>query len=140
MKPVFEVREQIAASPAEVWATLTDWSACPLWMEGVDSVEGPETPVIGEELRFTARGAERASELVECEPERVLGLRTTHGKVTAHYTYLIEPRGEGSALTVIARCSVSGLFMLAAPLLRIAIKSADAGQATALKNLIERRR
>ena len=135
----FSVTESILASPAEVWANLTDFENASRWMPGV----GDFTPVedkpleTGAVLTFTARGKARESRITAYEPDRRLALTSTQGGVTATYEYTLSPAGNGTDIKLNAVCEASGLWKLMHPLIVLAMKKTDSPQLKNLKTMIE---
>lgn len=132
MTTAFTTSATIERPAAEVWARLTDWPAAPRWMPGVDSVR-----VSGSELTFRARGRDRTGRFEVVEPGRTVVVHSALGGVTAAYTYTCEPDGSRTKVTLTADCRAEGAWRPFAGLLRAAIRRADSGQVTALKQTIE---
>ena len=90
---IFEVEDRIDRSAAEVWRHLTEPDLMAAWMTSVDGLRTADGGPLrdGTRLVFTVRGAERESEVVEFETERLLSLRSTQGPVTATYRYELQP-------------------------------------------------
>ena len=139
MPQSFSATETINRSPADVWATLTDWPAATRWMNGIDSMSADGDTAAGTHIRFHTRGADRDSLIASCEPGRSIVLRSQQGGVTADYVYRLEPVGEAATrVTLVAECNFSGLhYRLLAPLIRFAIRRTDGGQIADLKRLME---
>jgi hypothetical protein len=57
--------------------------------------------------------------------------------VRARYRYTLEPAGAGTAVRLTAEVGAAGPWALLAPLIRTAIRRADAGQLDALRDLVE---
>ena len=136
----FEAIEHIHRPVEEVWARLTDWKQAPGWMNGIEQMSGPEPGAVCEGTRivFRARGAERESTVTAWSPPERLVLRSNQGGVTATYEYTCRPEGDGTRVTLRARCETRGLaWNLVGPLIRFLMKRADAGQIRALKVLLE---
>ena len=135
----FEVTATIERPAAEVWDALTRWSDAPTWMAGIDRMEAHGDTAVGTRLSFYARGKERGSEIVRCEPGRALTLRSVQGGVTADYTYTLDDAGDGrTRMVLVARCQTSGLLWgLVGPLIRFGMRMADKGQLDALKQHLE---
>lgn len=127
----FSVSETIERPVDEVWSFATDWEQAPRWMNGVDTlhVDGGGPVAAGTKLIFTARGAERSSEIATWEPPHCLALRSVQGGVTATYTYRFEAAGEGSTkVSLDAVCEFTGLVALMGPLIGWMVKRTDSGQ------------
>lgn len=138
MAQAFTVEATIDRSADEVWRTLTDWSAAPRWMAGVESlaIDGELRP--GASLRFRSRGKERLAEVVEVEPAHALVTRSRQGGVTADYHYRLRPTTDGgTVVSLTADVRTRGVMSLLGPVLRWAIRRSDANQVEALRQLIE---
>ncbi|SDU84984.1 SRPBCC family protein [Jiangella alkaliphila] len=108
-------------------------------MPGVDAVRpGGETEV-GTTLTVHARGKDRTSTIVALEPGRAVTLRSVQGGVTADYRYTCEPAATGTTVSLVADVRTAGLWRLLGPLIRSAIRRADAGQLDAFKRAVETR-
>ncbi len=139
MSRTFSVVEEIPRPAELVWAALTDWENAHRWMPGVDEMTTDGETKAGTKLTFRARGSERTSTIVSCDPGRSVVLRSVQGGVTADYSYEIQALGGNSSrVSLVADCQISGRFLpLASPLLRIAIRISDGKQLRLLKALIE---
>lgn len=125
-------RTRLVGHPVErVWEQLTDWERAAGWL-GVDSISADGPVHEGTALRFVARGKERTSEIAALEPGRSVTLRSRQGGVTADYTYAVAPDGESTRVSLVADVVTRGLWTLAAPAIRAAIRRADGGQLDAL--------
>jgi uncharacterized protein YndB with AHSA1/START domain len=111
----------------EVWRQLTDWDRAAGWL-GVDSIRADGPTEVGTTLRFVTRDKERTSEIAAVEPGRSITLRSTQGGVTADYRYTVEPAGDASRVSLAADVRASGVWALAGPLIRMAIRRTDSGQ------------
>jgi carbon monoxide dehydrogenase subunit G len=128
----FTASATIDRPPAEVWARLTDWPAAPAWMSGVDSIR-----VTGTELTFRSRGRDRTGRLEVVDPGRTVVVHSVQGGVTAAFTYVCEPEGDRTRVTLTADCRAGGVWRPFGGLLRLAIRRTDGGQIDALKREIE---
>lgn len=107
-------------------------------MSGVDSMMAGGPNEVGTELMFRARGRDRPSSIAAIEPGRSVTLRSVQGGVTADYRYRLEPVSESvTDVGLDADCSTTGLWSVAGPLLRFAMKRTDSGQLEALKEMLE---
>lgn len=139
MTRAFDVTTLIDRPVTAVWAALTDWPRAADWMPGVESVRpGGETEV-GTTLTVHARGKDRTSTIVALEPGRAVTLRSVQGGVTADYRYTCEPAAAGTTVSLVADVRTAGLWRLFGPLIRSAIRRADAGQLDAFKRAVETR-
>jgi uncharacterized protein YndB with AHSA1/START domain len=127
----FRVTRTVARPAEQVWAALTDWDGAARWLK-VDRIHAEGPTAVGTRLVVTTRGRDRASEITELEPGRSITLRSVQGGVTADYRYTLEPDGDGTRLTLVADVTTRGPWRLLAPVIRTAIRRADAGQLDAL--------
>ena len=102
-----ELRIEIARTPEEVFAYLSDVANLPEWQSGVraavqtgDRIEETRS-FLGREMRTTL-------EILENEPPRVLTLKALDGPVRFTVTHELEPAGNGTRLTVVAEGDVPG--------------------------------
>jgi uncharacterized protein YndB with AHSA1/START domain len=138
MAQAFTAVRELDRPPEEVWARLTDWERAAGWL-GVDSIRAEGPTAVGTELVFRARGKDRRSEIVALDAGRSLTLRSRQGGVTADYTYTVEPAAAGSRATLTADVRTSGPWSLAGPVIRLAIRRADAGRLEALATALAAR-
>ena len=100
----FEERTNIAASPDEVWAVLSDWERQSDWMPDVAWMRllGPERE-LGARMKVKTKvfGVPLATDLVEVtawDPPRRLAIRHV-GVVVGTGEWRLEPAAEGTAFT-----------------------------------------
>lgn len=143
---IFEVEQRIAAPVDTVWRYLTDPDVMGDWMPGIQATRSRDGGplVLNSRLLFSARGADRTSDVVAYEVRRLITLRSTQGPITATYEYSLRPE-EGPApndaatiVTLKADCVAKGPARLITPLLRPLIRRADQGQLRLLKSVIDR--
>lgn len=137
MEQVFGVEAMISAPRDEVWATLTDWSRAPEWMDGVEALAADGPVATGTVLTFTAGGRDRRSAIVDCRPSETLTIRSVLRGVTADYAYALEDTPDGTRVSLVATCATSGLQRLVGPVLRDAMRRTDHGQLEALRAVVE---
>ena len=137
----FSARATLDHAPVEVWAYLTDLGNAPQWMRGVEAFEQitPGPLQVGTCLRFRARGKQRECRVTALIPCEQLALTSVQGGVTATYTYMLAPDGDGTELTLEASCTATGLWTLIHPLIVFAMKRSDASHVTNLKAAMDRR-
>jgi uncharacterized protein YndB with AHSA1/START domain len=137
MDTVFRSEVTIDRPTPQVWARLVDWEHAPRWMAGVEELrsDGPTAP--GTRLTFSARGKERTGEIVAVDAGRSVTVRSVQGGVTADYTYTCLPQGQGTTVTLVATCRVTGPTRLLAPVIRAAIRRADSRQLDAFAHDLE---
>ncbi|MEL7207027.1 MAG: SRPBCC family protein [Actinomycetota bacterium] len=138
MAEAFTSSATIERPREEVWATLTDWSKVPAWMQHINSMRADGPTSAGTQLWFEARGKERPSMIADLREGESLTLRSTQGGVTADYHYrLTSLDATTTRLDLRAECATSGAWSLVGPLLRFMMARSDRGQPEALKQLIE---
>jgi carbon monoxide dehydrogenase subunit G len=102
-----ELTIEIARTPEDVFAYLTDVANLPAWQAGVKSAtlrDGrieESRSLLGRELRTTL-------EIVEQEPPRLFVLRALDSPVPFLVRHVLEPAGGGTRLTVTAEGDVPG--------------------------------
>ena len=100
-----EVVVEIARSPEEVFAYLTDVSNLPSWQSGVHSAELDGEPRTGARIResrhMLGRELRTTLEIEEYEPSRLFTLRALDSPVPFSVQHELEPSGGGTRLTVI---------------------------------------
>lgn len=106
--PTAQVELWVAASPARVWSVLADIERMPSMSNELESVrwlDGATHPEVG--ARFEGRSVHAAlgewatvSEIIECEPERVLAW-AVHDVVepSAIWRFRLEPANGGTLLS-----------------------------------------
>lgn len=135
---VFESKVIINQPIDSVWSYLTDWENAPKWMSGVDELKALGEIEAGTKLVFVARGAERGSEIVECDTGKKIILRSVQGAVSADYSYHLKSVGDETELTLVATCEMNSLLMkIMSPIIRFGMKMVDSKQPTSLKHYIE---
>ncbi len=137
MTIAIDATETIHATPAAVWAALTDWPGMTRWMPSAENMHGPTPPTEGGTLTFTARGTERTSSITALEPGKRITLTSVQGPVTAHYRYTIAPDGAATKVGLVADILVRGPLKLLAPTIRKSIAKEDGAQLAALKRVVE---
>jgi uncharacterized membrane protein len=83
-------------------------------------------------VQFLGRRIEVASELIEFEPLRRVGFKSTSGPIPLEGRYAFEPDGEGTKVTFTMQGEAGGFFKLAEP---IVARSAQRQWETNLANL-----
>jgi len=102
-----ELTIEIARSPEDVFAYLTDVSNLPAWQSGLKSATAREGRV--EETRsFLGRELRTTLEIVEREEPRLFTLRALDSPVPFSVRHELEPSGGGTRLTVRAEGNVPG--------------------------------
>lgn len=102
-----ELTIEIARTPEDVFAYLTDVSNLPAWQAGVKSATLRDGRV--EECRsLLGRELHTSLEVVEREAPRVFTLRALNGPVPFTVRHELEPAADGTRLTVTAEGDVPG--------------------------------
>lgn len=128
MTEVFTAETTIDRPVDVVWARLVDWDYAARWMPGVDALRAKGPTEIGTTLTFTTRGKERAGQIAALDPGRSITLRSVQGGVTADYVYRCTPNGDGTRVSLVTDCRMTGPVRLFSPMIRSAIRRADSGQ------------
>lgn len=109
-----EAHVEIEASPEQVWAVLTDFSAYPIWNPFIYPVQGEPRP--GTTLEITIHPGSRSiayqATVVTVQPNRELtwsGRIPSSGEFDSTYSFTIEPIQEGR-VRLISRETHKGLF------------------------------
>ena len=128
MTEVFTAQTTIDRPVDSVWARLVDWDIAARWMPGVDALRAQGPTAIGTTLVFTTRGKQRTGQIGALDPGRSITLRSIQGGVTADYVYTCTPYGDGTRVSLVADCRMTGPVRLLSPMIRSAIRRADSGQ------------
>ena len=131
MTEVFTAETTIDRPVDAVWARLVDWDTAARWMSGVDALRAHGPTAIGTTLVFTTRGKERTGQIAALDPGRSITLRSVQGGVTADYVYTCARYGEGTRVSLVAGCTMTGPVRLLSPVIRSAIRRADSSQLNA---------
>jgi carbon monoxide dehydrogenase subunit G len=102
-----ELTIEIARTPADVFAYLTDVSNLPAWQAGVKSATLREGK-IEESRTLLGRELHTTLEVVEQDEPRVFTLRALDSPVPFTVRHELEPADGGTGLTVIADGDVPG--------------------------------
>jgi uncharacterized protein YndB with AHSA1/START domain len=106
--PTAEVRTWIDASPRRVWEVVSDIQLMPTMsneLEAIEWLDGATEPAVG--ARFVGRNKhdslgewETTSEVIECEPERVLAWAVEDAaNPTAIWRFGLQPKAGGTELS-----------------------------------------
>ena len=128
MTEVFTAETTIDRPVDAVWARLNDWDLAARWMSGVDAMRADGPTATGTTLVFTTRGKKRTGQIAALDPGRSITLRSIQGGVTADYVYACVGHGEGTRVSLVADCRITGPVRLLGPMIRSAIRRADSGQ------------
>ncbi len=137
MTRAFEVETTIDRPVGQVWRELTDWERGPRWMSGVREMRSDSGTAVGATISFESRGRTRTSAITAVEPERSVTLDSVQGRVTARYVYRLEPDGERTRAVLTADVDAAGPWALLGPLIRTAVRRANAGQLDSLRTAVE---
>jgi carbon monoxide dehydrogenase subunit G len=102
-----ELTIEIARTPEEVFAYLTDVANVTEWQSGVRSSE-LKGDRIEETRSFLGREVHTTLEILESDPPRVFTLKAVNGPVRFTVTHTLEPTGTGTRLAVVAEGDVPG--------------------------------
>jgi carbon monoxide dehydrogenase subunit G len=102
-----ELTIEIARTPEDVFAYLTDVSNLAEWQSGVKSAAMRDGR-IEESRSLLGRELHTVIEIVEQEPPRLFTLRAIDGPVPLTVRHELEPSDGGTRLKVTAEASVSG--------------------------------
>lgn len=104
-----ELTIEIARTPEDVFAYLTDASNLPQWQEGVKSASLRDGR-IEESRSLLGRELDTTLEIVEREEPRLFTLRALDGPVRVTIRHELEPADDGTQLTVTAEGDIPGGF------------------------------
>jgi carbon monoxide dehydrogenase subunit G len=102
-----ELTIEIARTPEDVFAYLTDVSNLPAWQSGVRGATERDGR-IEESRSLLGRDFDTSLEIVESESPRVFTLRALDGPVRFTVRHELEPTNAGTRLTVTAEGDVPG--------------------------------
>jgi len=102
-----ELTIEIARTPEDVFAYLTDVSNVPEWQSGVRSAT-LRAGRIEEKRSLLGRELRTSLEIVEQDPPRLFTLRALNSPVPFTVRHELEPAGDGTRLTVVAQGEVPG--------------------------------
>jgi carbon monoxide dehydrogenase subunit G len=104
-----ELTIEIARTPEDVFAYLTDASNLPQWQAGVKSASLRDGR-IEESRSLLGRELDTTLEIVEREEPRLFTLRALDGPVRVTIRHQLEPADDGTQLTVTAEGDIPGGF------------------------------
>ena len=139
MRSGFTVRERIDRPVQEVWAFLSDMNNAERWMTGITHMKPvrPGSIGVGSRFSFSARGAERQTEITTWEPPNRLALTSTQGGITARYEYSVSGNEQWTDVQLHAECRARGVWRIVHPLILLFMKKSDASQLVNLKRTME---
>lgn len=139
--------ETVIARPRlEVAAFAVDPDRLPLWYLNIKSIEWRTEPPLGVGTRlafaaeFLHRRLEYVYEVVEHVPGERFVMRTAEGPFPMETTYLWRDAGDtATAMTLRNRGEPSGFARMMTPLVRVAVRRANAKDLALLKAILEAR-
>ena len=139
----FIIETEIARTPAEVFAYVTDWTKLATWQTNtVSAAREQDGPIgLGSRIREVHRapGGKKIHELVEVaeyEPDRVLGLRMIEGP-PVHGRITLEPTDRGTRFQFRVYGQPTRAARLVEPLLGFILKRNFQHFCTTLKRVLE---
>jgi carbon monoxide dehydrogenase subunit G len=102
-----ELTIEVARTPEDVFAFLTDVSNLPAWQSGVHTaqIEDAGAPRVGARIResrhMLGRELNTTLEITECDAPRVFSLRALDSPVPFAVRHGLEPHDGGTRLTVV---------------------------------------
>ena len=128
----------------EVFEVISDFEQNPSWQNGMVScrftTEGPLR--VGsqyeQQAKFLGRNIVSTFEVTEFDPGRMVKATSIAGTFPITFTRTVEPHGDGTKVTAIVSGDSSGVFRLAAPLMRRMVKRSIDGDYRRLKALLEK--
>lgn len=137
----FVIERNIARSPADVFAYVTDASNLDTWQRNTVSAV-PDGPMgVGTKIREVHRGPGGTKiatvvQVVEHEPDRVFGMRIIEG-LPVHGQITTEPSGAGTRFRFRVYSQPTGVMRLAEPLMRAMLRREFERHCTHLKEALE---
>jgi uncharacterized protein YndB with AHSA1/START domain len=139
-----EVRQEIAASPEEVFAVLADPRTYPVWLVGAQRIRAvdPDFPAQGTEFDHSVgptktTSIDDSSEVLESEPPHRLSLLVHAGPLHARVDLLVLPAKDGTELRFRERPTGWGAALT--PLLRLSLHARNLESVRRLAGLVEGR-
>ena len=140
----FTVEIEIARSPTEVFAYITDPSKLATWQTNtVSAVAEPDAPLrLGTRIREVhrgPRGKELASlvEVAELEPDRILALRMIEGPLPVDGRISLDLSEQGTRMRFSVHGEPRGPLRFLQPLMRAALKRQFREHCATLKRVLE---
>lgn len=134
---------EIARSPEDVFAYITDVSRHPEWQEGlVSATVQTDGPVqVGSRLvhrrKLGVATVASTSEITAFDPPRLVAFRGLDGPIRAEGTQRVEPAGEGSRVSFEMEMRGHGLGTLMLPMARRQATRQVAASHEKLKRILE---
>jgi uncharacterized membrane protein len=136
---------EIARPAGAVFDYLADMANNPRWQRGMRSCRWTSEPPLqlgstyDQEASFLGKSITSSFEVIELVPGRRIRIRTTGGSMPMDVTRHVEPHGAGSRVGAIVRGDPSGVFRVAAPILRLLVQASVRRDYRRLKDLLEHR-
>ncbi len=139
----YEKRIFINRPPQEVWDLISDPANFAKWQGSAESAEwtseGP--PGVGSsfrgEAKFLGRKIESTSEITIWNPPNLYGLKSVSGPMPFESTTKLEPKENGTNLSLRAQMEIGGFFKLAEGLVAKQAEKQTENDLGALKLLLE---
>jgi uncharacterized membrane protein len=135
---------EIDRSSDEVFDYLADMENNPLWQQGQQRCVWTSEPPLrvgstyDQEARFLGRTIRSSFVVAELEPGRRIRIRTTAGTMPLDITRQVRRVGPNrTAVSAIVKGEPSGMFSLAAPVMRRLVASSVAKDYRRLKTILE---
>jgi uncharacterized membrane protein len=134
---------EIDRPATEVFDFLADMANNPRWQRGMRSCrwtsDGPLRvgSTYDQEASFLGKTITSSFEVTELDPGRKIRIETTSGPMPIDVTRTVEPVRSGSRVAATVRGDPSGLYRVAAPLMRVLVRSSVSRDYRRLKALIE---
>ncbi len=133
----------INRSPKEVWDFLSNPANEPQWQSGTESAEwtSESPPGVGSTQRgigkILGRKIDLPIEVTAWDPPNELGRKSVGGSIQAESTIKLEPREDGTHLSVRYQGEVGGFFKIAEGLVGKQLEKQTAANFEALKLVLE---
>jgi len=140
----FTIETQIARTPTEVFAYVTDVAKLPTWQTNTVSAvaEGDGPLAVGTRIHEVHRGPggrEVASlvEVSELDADRIFALQMIEGPLPVHARIELKPSADGTKLAFRVHGQPRGVQWLAQPLLKRVLRSQFAQHCDTLRQVLE---
>jgi carbon monoxide dehydrogenase subunit G len=136
-----ELTVEIARTPADVFALLSDVDRLPEWQTSAVEAhtDGPlaQGSRIAEKRRLLGREVDSELEVVAYEPPQRLILRSLGGPVKFTVDHELAAQGKGTRLTLVAEAEPGGLMRLTGPMIARTAEQQFRQDFDRLKELLE---
>ena len=122
---------------------LADMANNQTWQKGMQECRWTSEPPLrlgstyDQLAKFLGKQITSSFEVTEFKPPELIRIQTTSGTMPLDITRKVEPHGHGSAVTAIVRGDPSGVFRVAAPLMRWMVRRNVSKDYARLKALLE---